>query len=192
MYYILIPPCHPGAQGPHHTHLSSWGAGSPQKRMFLWGVFCPQDPGNMYFIIFFNIVSLRDKLIDLDPVVKPRGDKKRNPRNDKILKFVNKKIKHHTQFPSMEGCRAAAGWSENTRKRFRSVPRYAPHPHTLSCHCEPSQMAWQSLLYRCVPQCVARARMRPVRILVFVQTALALVFTYSDSLRAIADGAAIQ
>ena len=38
-HYILIPPCHPGAQGPHHTHLSSWGAGSPQKRMFLWGVF---------------------------------------------------------------------------------------------------------------------------------------------------------
>ena len=37
-------------------------------------------------------------------------------------------------------------------------------------------MAWQSLLYRCVPQCVARALMRPVRILVFVQTALALVF----------------
>ena len=31
--------------------------------------------------------------------------------------------------------------------------------------------------------CVARALMRPVRILVFVQTALALVFTYSDSLR---------
>ena len=78
-------------------------------------------------------------------------------------------------------------------------------------------MARQSLLYRCVPQCVARALMRPVRILVFVQTALALVFTYSlfprltpagilvfvqtalalvftysDSLRAIADGAAIQ
>ena len=44
-------------------------------------------------------------------------------------------------------------------------------------------MAWQSLLYRCVPQCVARALMRPVRILVFVQTALALVLTYSDSLR---------
>ena len=91
------------------------------------------------------------------------------------------------------------------------------YAHTFSCHCEPSQMAWQSLLYRCVPQCVARALMRPVRILVFVQTALALVFTYSlfprltpagilvfvqtalslvftysDSLRAIADGAAIQ
>ncbi len=73
------------------------------------------------------------------------------------------------------------------------------------------------IVYRCVPQCVARALMRPVRILVFVQTALALVFTYSlfprltpagilvfvqtalalvftysDSLRAIADGAAIQ
>ena len=43
------------------------------------------------------------------------------------------------------------------------------------CHCEPSQMAWQSL-FCC---CVARALMRPVRILVFVQTALALVFTYS-------------
>ena len=53
-------------------------------------------------------------------------------------------------------------------------------------------MAWQSLLYRCVPQCVARALMRPVRILVFVQTALALVLTSSDSLRAIADGVAIQ
>ena len=53
-------------------------------------------------------------------------------------------------------------------------------------------MARQSLLYRCVPQCVARALMRPVRILVFVQTALALVFTYSDSLRAIADGVAIS
>ena len=25
MYYILIPPCHPGARGPHHTHLSSRG-----------------------------------------------------------------------------------------------------------------------------------------------------------------------
>ena len=58
-------------------------------------------------------------------------------------------------------------------------------------------MAWQSL-FCC---CVARALMRPVRILVFVQpvrilvfvqTALALVFTYSDSLRAIADGVAIQ
>ena len=40
-------------------------------------------------------------------------------------------------------------------------------------------MAWQSL-FCC---CVARALMRPVRILVFVQTALPLVFTYSDSLR---------
>ena len=30
-----------------------------------------------------------------------------------------------------------------------------------------------------VIECVARALMRPVRILVFVQTALALVFTYS-------------
>ena len=61
-------------------------------------------------------------------------------------------------------------------------------------------MAWQSL-FCC---CVARALMRPVRILVFVQTALALVIlvfvqtalalvlTYSDSLRAIADGVAIQ
>ena len=80
----------------------------------------------MYFIIFFNIVSLRDKLIDLDPVVKPRGDKKRNPRNDKILKFVSKKIKHHTQFPSMEGCRAAAGWSENTRMYYILIPPCHP------------------------------------------------------------------
>ena len=115
------------------------------------------------------------------------------PRDDK---------KHHTQFPSMEGCRAAAGWSEKPRQ----------------CHIFViASVTWQSLLYRCVPQCVARALMRPVRILVFVQTALslvftyslfprltpagilvfvqtalALVFTYSDSLRAIADGAAIQ
>ena len=35
-------------------------------------------------------------------------------------------------------------------------------------------------------------RLTPAGILVFVQTALSLVFTYSDSLRAIADGAAIQ
>ncbi len=49
-------------------------------------------------------------------------------------------------------------------------------------------MAWQSLFYCCV----ARVLMRPVRILVFVQTALALVLTYSDSLRAIADGVAIS
>ena len=99
------------------------------------------------------------------------------PRDDK---------KHHTQFPSMEGCRAAAGWSEKPRK----------------CHIFViASVTWQSL-FCC---CVARALMRPVRILVFVQTALALVFTYSlfprltalvftysDSLRAIADGAAIQ
>ena len=78
------------------------------------------------------------------------------PRDDK---------KHHTQFPSMEGCRAAAGWSEKPRK----------------CHIFViASVTWQSL-FCC---CVARALMRPVRILVFVQTALSLVFTYSDSLRA--------
>ena len=111
------------------------------------------------------------------------------PRDDK---------KHHTQFPSMEGCRTAAGWSEKPRQ----------------CHIFViASVTWQSL-FCC---CVARARMRPVRILVFVQTALSLVFTYSlfprltpvrilvfvqtalslvftysDSLRAIADGVAIQ
>ena len=53
------------------------------------------------------------------------------------------------------------------------VREYKKEQHL--CHCEPSQMAWQSL-FCC---CVARALMRPVRILVFVQTALALVFTYS-------------
>ena len=51
------------------------------------------------------------------------------PRDDK---------KHCAKFPSMEGCRAAAGWSENARNYCHT----APHP--LSCHCEPSQMAWQS------------------------------------------------
>ena len=86
------------------------------------------------------------------------------PRDDK---------KHRAKFPSMEGCRAAAGWSESSRKCNIFVI---------------ASVAWQSL-FCC---CVARARMRPVRILVFVQTALALVFTYSDSLRAIADGVAIQ
>ena len=146
----------------------------------------------MYFIIFFNIVSLRDKLIDLDPVVKPRGDKKRNPRNDKILKFVSKKIKALYQVPLYGGVPRSGGVVREYKKAFPLCPQVRPHPHTLSCHCEPSQMAWQSLLYRCVPQCVARALMRPVRILVFVQTALALVLTYSDSLRAIADGVAIQ
>ena len=34
------------------------------------------------------------------------------PRDDK---------KHHTQFPSMEGCRAAAGWSENAFPQVRST-----------------------------------------------------------------------
>ena len=111
------------------------------------------------------------------------------PRDDK---------KHRAKFPSMEGCRAAAGWSESSRKCNIFVI---------------ASVTWQSL-FCC---CVARALMRPVRILVFVQTALALVFTYSlfprltpagilvfvqtalalvftysDSLRAIADGAAIQ
>ena len=75
--------------------------------------------------------------------------------------------------PPLEGCRAAAGWSEKPRQ----------------CHIFViASVTWQSL-FCC---CVARALMRPVRILVFVQTALALVFTYSDSLRAIADGVAIQ
>ena len=97
------------------------------------------------------------------------------PRDDK---------KHHTKFPSMEGCRAAAGWSENARKRFRSVPRYAaPHISVIASH-----RRWRGNLFFVVVSlgrcCVARALMRPVRILVFVQTALALVFTYSDSLRA--------
>ena len=81
----------------------------------------------MYFIIFFNIVSLRDKLIDLDPVVKPRGDKKRNPRNDKILKCVNKKNKSTVpSSPPLEGCRAAAGWSENTRMYYILIPPCHP------------------------------------------------------------------
>ena len=35
----------------------------------------------------------------------------------------------------MEGCRAAAGWSESSRKRFRSVPRYAaPHTSVIASH----------------------------------------------------------
>ena len=103
------------------------------------------------------------------------------PRDDK---------KHHTQFPSVGGVPRSGGVVREAKKVLPSRPQV--RCHTLSCHCEPSQMARQSLLYRCVPQCVARALMRPVRILVFVQTALSLVFTYSDSLRAIADGAAIQ
>ena len=51
------------------------------------------------------------------------------PRDDK---------KHHTQFPSMEGCRAAAGWSENSRKYY--------HAHTLSCHARRSE-AIQSIMH---------------------------------------------
>ena len=44
------------------------------------------------------------------------------------MKIQNKKIKQRTQFPSMEGCRAAAGWSESSRTSSHSVPRYAaPH-----------------------------------------------------------------
>ena len=43
------------------------------------------------------------------------------PRDDK---------KHRAKFPSMEGCRAAAGWSENAGNYCHT----APHP--LSCHCE--------------------------------------------------------
>ena len=66
------------------------------------------------------------------------------------------------------------------------VREYKKEQHL--CHCEPSQMAWQSL-FCC---CVARALMRPVRILVFVQTALALVFTYSDSSRGSIATVAIQ
>ena len=66
-------------------------------------------------------------------------------------------------------------WRMLVREAKKVLPRCPTHP----CHCEPSQMAWQSL-FCC---CVARALMRPVRILVFVQTELALVFTYSDSLR---------
>ncbi len=37
------------------------------------------------------------------------------------MKSQNKKIKQRTQFPSMEGCRAAAGWSENARKCYTLV-----------------------------------------------------------------------
>ena len=99
------------------------------------------------------------------------------PRDDK---------KHHTQFPSMEGCRAAAGWSEKPRKYCHPALRYAAtHSLVIASH-----RRWRGNLFFCC--CVARALMRPVRILVFVQTALALVFTYSDSLRTIADGAAIS
>ena len=48
------------------------------------------------------------------------------PREDK---------KHHTQFPSMEGCRAAAGWSESSRTSSHSVPRYAaPHISVIASH----------------------------------------------------------
>ena len=103
------------------------------------------------------------------------------PRDDK---------KYRTQFPSVGGVPRSGGVVRECKNAFPFCPRVRCPTHL--CHCEPSQMARQSLLYRCVPQCVARARMRPVRILVFVQTALALVFTYSDSLRTIADGAAIQ
>ena len=37
------------------------------------------------------------------------------------MKIQNKKIKQRTQFPSMEGRRAAAGWSENTRMCYTLV-----------------------------------------------------------------------
>ena len=78
----------------------------------------------------------------------------------------------------MEGVPRSGGVVRECKKAFPLCPQIRCPTHL--CHCEPSQMAWQSL-FCC---CVARALMRPVRILVFVQTALALVFTYSDSLRA--------
>ena len=92
----------------------------------------------MYFIIFFNIVSLRDKLIDLDPVVKPRGDKKRNPRNDKILKCVNKKNK--STVPSSPLWRGAAQRrggqriQECTTSLFPLVILGRGVPTTHTCH----------------------------------------------------------
>ena len=60
------------------------------------------------------------------------------PRDDKTGKRENKKIKHHTQFPSMEGCRAAAGWSEGSRMPFLSVPGYAPTHTPLSLRAKRS------------------------------------------------------
>ena len=48
------------------------------------------------------------------------------PRDDK---------KHHTQFPSMEGCRAAAGWSEKPRKYCHPALRYAAtHSLVIASH----------------------------------------------------------
>ena len=54
------------------------------------------------------------------------------PRDDETGKCVNKKIKHHTQFPSVGGVPRSGGVVRECKKM--------PHP----CHCEPSQMAWQS------------------------------------------------
>ena len=51
--------------------------------------------------------------------------------------------------PPLEGCRAAAGWSESSRKRFRSVPRYAPTHTPLSLRVKRSN-----------PVNYARTRMR--------------------------------
>ena len=51
------------------------------------------------------------------------------PRDDK---------KHHTQFPSMEGCRAAAGWSEKPRKCYILIHPCHPGargPHKNECFC---------------------------------------------------------
>ena len=70
----------------------------------------------MNYIIFFKTALLRDKLINLDPGVKHLDDTRVESSPS-----VNKKIKHHPQFPSMEGCRAAAGWSENARMRRVSL-----------------------------------------------------------------------
>ena len=69
-------------------------------------------------------------------------------------------------------CRRPGRWLNIT------ILAHLPTPPPLSLRGEAIQQI----------NCVARALMRPVRILVFVQTALSLVFTYSDSLR----GAATQ
>ena len=90
----------------------------------------PRDPSNMNYIIFFKTASLRDKLINLDPGVKHLDDTRVESSPS-----VNKKIKHHTQFPSMEGCRAAAGWSEKPRKYCHPAPRYAAtHSLVIASH----------------------------------------------------------
>ncbi len=53
--------------------------------------------------------------------------------------YVNKKIKHHTQFPSMEGCRAAAGWSEGSRKYYHPYAAPKKNTHSLVIASETKQ-----------------------------------------------------